>query len=630
MDEATPSTLPITPVSEPAPATGLGPRWLSPLVLCAAALLGAFVYYGFCQHSRDLWWWMGHDRHTHYMFGLNLALDIRTGELGRLFHDFDRMRVWPPLQPLLIALVELIGGPNHQLAVLPSLAGWVLTMWCAFLIPRRLLTTGGDFAGLIAAFLVTVSPAHRAFATDVMHEGLGAGLSLAIFYLYLATLQEQSRRYAIGLGLTLSALFFHKYNYWALVCFGLIAGKFLRQPKAWLQFGLSLCRRDRLPAWIVGEFKQPLNYIALIFASAAAYVAITGGGVVTLGGRDISLTEPHNFVHFAYIALFLRAAWWWFKAGQAWSLAWPATLRPVLLVHGSAMALWFLMPKRLSYFLWYLGPTNNDQVRESLTFMHGLPTYIQGAQEDYLTLPWGLYLLVGLVFLALVSWPKFKPGAAALFCFLLIATYLTCQHPMVKHRLMHSWIAMSFVLAAAGAVFAVQEAVTLISRDWRPWAAALCCAILIGLHVPGLFEEGRAQEGGLKPREPSPLKITDTYLPALADAENPTIVSNVSTRFLWTWTFIEYHHHQNMSGEIKNFKSFEGHPEVAKRWLETTRSDALVLIDIKPQTMYDWPTKEYVNLAAFHQALGEQNAWTQTERWDLPEGVSITIWRKRQ
>jgi hypothetical protein len=152
--------------------------------------------------------------------------------------------------------------------------------------------------------------------------------------------------------------------------------------------------------------------------------------------------------------------------------------------------------------------------------------------------------------------------------------------------------------------------------------------LLIGLHVPAFLEPGRAQEGGLKPNEPSPLRITDTYLPALADAKNPTILSNVSTRFLWTWTFIEHHRHQNMAAEIKNFKSFEGNPDPARNWLNTTRSDALVLIDIRPGTTYDWKTDEYVDLSAFKQALAEQTTWVLSQRWEMQEGVTITLWKK--
>ena len=606
----------------------LGPRWLPPLVLIAAIALSIFVYAWFWQHARDLWWWMGHDRHTHYMNGLNLALDLRTGDFARLAHDFDRMRVWGPLHPVLAALVELIAGPNQRLAVLPSLVGWVLTIWFAFLIPRRLLTMGGNAAGLIAAMLVAVSPAHRAYATDVMYESLGAGLSLAVLYFYLAVLQEQTRRYAILLGLALTALFLHKYNYWLLTVFGIVVGEFIRQPKAWLQYALSLCQREKLPRWVVGELKQPLNYIALAFAIAAVTVVLTGGGTIALGRWNLSAQEPHNFVHLAYIAFFIRLVLWWRKDGRTWSLELPATLRTVLLSHGSAVAVWFLLPKRLSYFVWFLSPNNSDQQRGSVPFMHGLPFYLEGLEADYLPLAGGLFLLGGMLILSLLTWPKLKPGSAAVFFFFMIAVYLTCQHPMLKNRFMHSWIAAGWVLGAVGLVAAVQFLAGLVAPPARVWAAAVACAVLIGLHIPALFEPGHAQEGGIKSNEPSPLRITDTYLPALADAKNPTILSNVSTRFLWTWTFIEQHHHQNMAAEIKNFKSYEGNPEQAKRWLETTRSDALVLIDIRPFSTYDWKTDEYVDLTAFKQALAEQNTWLLAEHWELPEGVTITLWKK--
>src|SRR5262249_21290891 len=172
------------------------------------------------------------------------------------------------LHAILVALTQL-GGPDHRLAVLPSLAGWVLTMWCAFLIPRRLLRSGGTAAGLIAMTFIAASPAYRAYATDCMYESLGAGLSLGVIYLYLAVLQDQTRQAAILFSVALSALFIHKYNYWLVVVFGLIAGEFLRQPREWIRYASSLCVRDRLPAWIFAQLKHPLNYVPLAFAVAA-------------------------------------------------------------------------------------------------------------------------------------------------------------------------------------------------------------------------------------------------------------------------------------------------------------------------------------------------------------------------
>lgn len=625
MDEATAPTQ--TPEAA-APETTLGPRWLPPLVLLATVAIAISVYAYFWQHSRELWWWMGHDRHTHYMYALDLALDIRTGNLVRFLHDFDRMRVWGPVHPILVAALQLVAGPDHRLAVVPSMFGWILTVWCAFLIPRRLLPSGGNAAGLLAAMLVAVSPAHRAYATDCMYESLGAGLSLAALYLYLVVLQDGTRRAAVLLGLTLSVLFLHKYNYWILVVVGLGAGEFVRQPKAWLQYAFALCQRDRLPNWVFAEFKQPLNYLTLAFAVGALAITVTGGGVIALGSWRMSMQEPHNFVHFAYITFFVRLVLWWRQTGRDWSLTIPPTVRELLRWHGGIIALWFLMPKRLSYFLWYLGPNNDDQRRESVPFMHGLPYYFQGLQDDYLTLTWSVYLLAGMLVLGLLAWRKLQPGASALMIFLLIATYLTCQHPMLKYRFMHSWIAVAWVVGAVGLIYTVQQIIGLVSRDWRPWAAGITCATMIGLLAPALLEPGRAQEGGLKPNEPSPLRITDTYLPALADARNPTIISNVSTRFLWTWTFIEQHHHHNVAAEIKNFKAFEDNPAQVKQWLDSTRSDALVLIDIRPGTTYDWKTNEYVDLSAFKQTLAAQAVWVEAHRWELPEGVTITLWEK--
>ena len=60
-----------------------GPMGISGLVLLGAIGAALAVYAHFWTHSRDLWWWMGHDRHTHYMFGLNLALDMRTRQFRR-------------------------------------------------------------------------------------------------------------------------------------------------------------------------------------------------------------------------------------------------------------------------------------------------------------------------------------------------------------------------------------------------------------------------------------------------------------------------------------------------------------------------------------------------------------------
>jgi hypothetical protein len=84
-----------------------------------------------------------------------------------------------------------------------------------------------------------------------------------------------------------------------------------------------------------------------------------------------------------------------------------------------------------------------------------------------------------------------------------------------------------------------------------------------------------------------------------------------------------------MAAELKNFRTYEGNPDKVQQWLDTTRSDALVLIDIAPGSTFDWKTDEYVDLAAFHQALNRQSSWELSQRWDMLEGVTITMWKRK-
>ena len=166
--------------------------------------------------------------------------------------------MWPPLHGVLAAAVLLAAGPDYRWAVLPSLAGWAAAVFFACLSARRAVRRGRDLAGLVAALFVLVSPAYRAYATDVMLESLGAGLSMAALYCYLTTVQGRgaSPWPARCLGLVLTLLFLHKYNYWTLVVVALtgadpgrpsarlVGGRLGRRPP----FSLALRRPRRTAA----------------------------------------------------------------------------------------------------------------------------------------------------------------------------------------------------------------------------------------------------------------------------------------------------------------------------------------------------------------------------------------------
>jgi hypothetical protein len=140
------------------------------LVITAAVTLAAVSYLQYLEISRLRWAGMAEDRNAHYLFGLNLALDIRQWDVKNLLSDLDGARVWPPLHGILVAIALLTGGLDHRIAVLPSLIAWMGTVVLGFLIARRAVHKGGNLAGLVTAIFIAASPAHRVFGVRACRQ----------------------------------------------------------------------------------------------------------------------------------------------------------------------------------------------------------------------------------------------------------------------------------------------------------------------------------------------------------------------------------------------------------------------------------------------------------------------------
>src|SRR5437868_1992495 len=103
--------------------------WPALAVLGVAVVLAAITYQQFLAVDRHLWDNSTHDRNAHYLYALHLATDAQHLRVLPFLDDVNQARVWPPLQGLVTAGVLLVGGLDYRLAVLPSLAGWVGTVF---------------------------------------------------------------------------------------------------------------------------------------------------------------------------------------------------------------------------------------------------------------------------------------------------------------------------------------------------------------------------------------------------------------------------------------------------------------------------------------------------------------------
>jgi hypothetical protein len=286
----------------------------------------------------------------------------------------------------------------------------------------------GTIAGSVAGLLIAASPAHRAFAVDCMLESGGAFLTLAA----LAAFQRFSRARTVGaarlLVLFCLANFFWKYNYWLLVTIAMVA------CEAWSRRGVLRETVPRLAGnWkaIAGSLpRHPLLIVALLVLASGLAVLFRGPTTISLGEWSVTASRHHGIVHVGWVLLCIQAVAWWRATGRAWLGTWDAPDRQVVLGMAIPIGVWFLVPKRLGSFLWFLSPMNSDQT--SAEAAERVRRYLVFIESDYFAQPW---MAVAAVLLSVVGLPglrRHRPGIGVLFVFLAIAAVLTADHPMVK------------------------------------------------------------------------------------------------------------------------------------------------------------------------------------------------------
>jgi hypothetical protein len=609
-------------------------------VLIGAIALALFTYQQYLEVARQRWGCLLHDRNAHYLFALNLAQDVRQGHWKDLFFDLEGARIWPPLHGILAAIGLVAGGMDYRLAVVPSLAAWTGTIVFAFLLARRIAPRGGNLAGLVAVAFLLGSPAHRVYATDVMLESLGACLSLAALYLYVVARQSSSLWPSRGLGLALTALFFDKYNYWLLVVAALTTVEFATQPRVLWQFVRDTAAAIDWPRWARGQWRRPGNYLLLAIGAVLAVLLFHGGFSISFRGQLIVVHSPHNLIHAAYIILFIRLAWWWRRPASntphspltAHHSLLGSRFRQLLAWHGLPIALWFLLPRRLGYWLWYIFANKGEA--PSHDPLAGVSFYAVKWVEDYHLGLGSALLIVGLIGMALMTWRRLRPAGWAVLVFLLLAAVLTAPHPNRKSRFLHSWIAAGWVAAGVGVANLVHGRVASRLGWARPWLAAGAAGAICLAHLPGVLMAGYSSERGHNQDyiAASTRDITDFYLPDLAQSRRTTILSSMEIKQVLRWSFLErYAARDRLEFEIKDLGvSAEEDQQRLANWLATTASDTIVFVDVPPRSYFHGMSIQSEGCAdRLRGFLAAQTAFQPIKRRHfLHYGCSVTVYRR--
>jgi len=602
-------------------------------VVSAAALgIAAAMFAAYYAHPDDLWRDLYHDRNGHLAAGMNFALAIKTGDAGGFFTQLLAMRVWGPVHGLALAGVFLLGGVDHRLAIIPSLVGWAATAAFSFLIARRMFADRalGLFAGAMTSVWVIASPAFRLLGSDVMLEGLGAGLSAAALFAYARAREDLASRGRWRLlGVLLTALFFEKANYWGLIAasIGAAAASEFGDPWGRLRAAaLDKGRRRRILGAAAGFLAHPLTFVFALLAGLSAAIYAHGPLEAALFGRRISLYPPENLVTGAYWALFARCWLFWRRGSLGQRLGVPE--RALVAWHAAPLAVSFLLPKRLAGFLWFVGPANSTP-GAAYDPSSGARLYWASFADGFSVAAWSAALALVLAALAVGQARRFPKGTRATIACALLCALALVAHPQHQGRFLASWIFSVWICAGAGAALLLGWLIEARRGGLRALAAAAAATAFAAASILQPPAPLAAHYAIRTVFGPSDLDLVRPYLPALAGARVIGVAATFGSSELFRWATEE-------RCQCKVIVESPWPPANASRaavkaamlaQIAASRADVWVAIDA-PAFANSPVQAPYASLAGLIDAMRAQTRYAPVAVYRIPgEGASATLYR---
>ncbi|MFZ4683258.1 MAG: hypothetical protein ACOYMS_12200, partial [Terrimicrobiaceae bacterium] len=572
-----------------------------------------------------LWNGLVHDRSGHYGYGLTMAVAVENGDPVRFVDELLKAKVWPPLHGLLVVPTQILTGNDWRFAVLPSLAGWVLMVVAVSILAMQVSGGRDDawLAGVVAFVFAALSPAHRIFATDIMLESLGAGLTALAVVVYTGAVERRDDvRWWRACALVLTLLFFEKYNYWMIAVLALFCAEGWRRRSALPSAGKLAEMAKKTCRRLMAEWKQPLSLLSLFLLAAVVVIQVHGPVALKIFGEEIALYPPRNLLTAAYAAAFARVFFALRKS--RWRPNDPVA-RVFCSWHVLPLAVSFLFPQRLAAFLQFLSPGNHGDspVRD-----------VPGAAASYLAAMAGDYhssgtLLAAAVLLALAACLSLGRGNSRLIAplaLLFIGLVLTLLHPNQKSRYLHSWLPMLWVLAGAGAA-------TLTAGLKRPALARTLSVVLVVLLAlaggSGWLDRGRSPETGNRGETHSLLDLSDSWLQHLPERGGVLFLSTQSCRPLVRWTFLEKFADLRRIrwAEFSATTEAEMAKEIRAR-LEESSAETLVTLEFPQDSELFFGVSDHAMLrAVLPTLLEEQNRFAPVHQHHVM-GANVRVWRR--
>ncbi len=603
------------------------------VVVAVASIFAAAMLVDYAADPGALWRGLDHDRNGHFNYGLNLALALRSFDAPAFLDYLQAARVWPPVHGLALACVMLLGGIDVRLAIVPSLIGWTCTIVLTFLIARRLFADrlSGNVAGAIAVTFALASPAFRLIGADVMLEGLGTALTAFCLYAYLrARADADGETWWAVLAIALTGLFFEKANYWVLTAAPLavafvsedLPGRLARTRAWWakIDFGAA-AGAGRRDGFLVAA--------ALLFVLIVV-LYVRGPTALDAFGLHVSLYPPENLVTAVWWLLFVRAALLWRKRRAPFDAAIGIAGRRLFYWHLLPIAVSFLIPKRLSAFLWYVGPTH--YAGGAYAPLAALGSQWAAFSEGFHVALWAAALVVALAAVAATRLSRLAPGARAVAIVAVLSAVAVVMHPQQQWRFQTTWLFSVWVLAGVGAA-AILSFVTLRLPVSARLAVAAAVVAAIAVGESRCRWTDMAYAASIHPLPgPSDLDLAKAYLPYVHGLQSIGFLTTFPGSDFFSWTVREDCRCRAKVDApwLTPLQSREQYRQEAADWLAHTPAERIVLIDAPSQYSIPSLGLTYDNLSSQIDAIEHDGRFERAATVPAPTlGATVTIWRRR-
>jgi hypothetical protein len=338
--------------------------------------------------------------------------------------------------------------------------------------------------------------------------------------------------------------------------------------------------------------------------------------------QPIKFYPPNNLTTIAYAILFFRLCLAWYRHRPAIDAALGVGSRTVLYWHYLPVAISFLVPRRLSWFLW-VGSSQNTFGEDHDPWNASLE-YSRGLADGVFVGPWAAALAIALFLIAVTRIRCLRPEFRTPLIFVLVCALAVILHPNHQPRFMVSWIFGLWIGAGVGGAYLLQWAIAPLKSDHARIGIA---SALIGFLIGGtIFQKPSPAAASYAHRTPGPSEfdLLPAYLPQLAGHHRIGLLPapfGKTAFLLWNADMqcrcrIDMDWPGNLSGIGE--QEFENR---LRNWLINTDTDIIVGISLPNNPV----PEEWIERVMKSQARFE----VISNRTVVTHQAAVTVWQKK-